>query len=352
MNKKSLFHISKRDTLPWYTNVAIRGGAIILALVVCALVTTILTGENPLSIYGTILKGAFGTARKSWTTWENVAILLGISLAAFLLGRIAPGDPVDDALFRIGIEFPTEGDRAEMRARLGLDQPLPAQYFSWLGRALRGDLGRSYIGNRDIAQELKLGNYDAVVCAPDQKALQLLGGYESMPLLKDAVIFVHGNIGQEDADYNLSSETLRGIYAGTAPLFWDEAQTQPLIPAYGYANDAQDPLWQLMSMQFGFTADAPDILTRGTWDNPVWATVETGRVGSPLFPLHYNWLFGEAGINGSVISVDGVRPTDATLADGSYPFTLSYYGLYSPSHPQAQQIIAILQGVQAMQSAD
>ena len=60
---------------------AIRGGAIILALVVCALVTTILTGENPLSIYGTILKGAFGTARKSWTTWENVAILLGISLA-------------------------------------------------------------------------------------------------------------------------------------------------------------------------------------------------------------------------------------------------------------------------------
>ena len=81
MNKKSLFHISKRDTLPWYTNVAIRGGAIILALVVCALVTTILTGENPLSIYGTILKGAFGTARKSWTTWEHVAILLGISLA-------------------------------------------------------------------------------------------------------------------------------------------------------------------------------------------------------------------------------------------------------------------------------
>ena len=90
MNKKSLFHISKRDTLPWYTNVAIRGGAIILALVVCALVTTILTGENPLSIYGTILKGAFGTARKSWTTWENVAILLGILFEnqniAFMVG--------------------------------------------------------------------------------------------------------------------------------------------------------------------------------------------------------------------------------------------------------------------------
>ena len=82
MNKKqSLFHIAKRDVLPWYSSVAIRGGAIVLALIVCALVTTLLTGENPIKIYATILKGAFGTTRKSWVTWQNVAVLLGISLA-------------------------------------------------------------------------------------------------------------------------------------------------------------------------------------------------------------------------------------------------------------------------------
>ena len=107
-----------------------------------------------------------------------------------------------------------------------------------------------------------------------------------------------------------------------------------------------------MSMQFGFTADAPDILTTGTSGNPVMATVQTGRVGSPLFPLHYNWLFGEAGINGSVISVDGVRLQTRRWRTGPYPFTLSYYGLYWLSHPQARQIAAIFQGVQAMQSAD
>ena len=49
MNKKqSLFHIAKRDTLPWYKAVLIRGGAIVLALIVCAIVTTLLTGENPI----------------------------------------------------------------------------------------------------------------------------------------------------------------------------------------------------------------------------------------------------------------------------------------------------------------
>ena len=83
-----------------------------------------------------------------------IPVLVGISLAAFLLGRIAPGDPVDDALFRIGIEFPTEADRAAMRTELGLDKPLPAQYLDWLNNVLHGDLGRSYTGNKDIAGEL------------------------------------------------------------------------------------------------------------------------------------------------------------------------------------------------------
>lgn len=275
------------------------------------------------------------------------ALLLGVAVSC----AKQPDSPVQDPPQQ---EEPQPAPAAGLRIAVDSEPAWSAavQWFaSEQGQALFGDADVHdvffLVDPQDITQQLRLSNYDAAILCPNQQTLQQLGGYESIPLFRDAVIFVHGNIGQEDADYNLSSETLRGIYAGTAPLFWDEAQTQPLIPAYGYASDAQDPLWQLMSMQFGFTADAPDILTTGTWDNPVWATVETGRVGSPLFPLHYNWLFGEAGINGSVISVDGVRPTDATLADGSYPFTLSYYGMYSPSHPQAQQIITILQGVQA-----
>ena len=81
MSKTSLFHIAKRDALPWYQAALIRGCAILLALVVCALVTMLMTGENPFSIYATIFKGAFGTARKTWVTFQNLAVLLGISLA-------------------------------------------------------------------------------------------------------------------------------------------------------------------------------------------------------------------------------------------------------------------------------
>ena len=81
MPKTSLFHIAKRDAMPWYQATLIRGCAILLALVVCALVTMLMTGENPFSIYATIFKGAFGTARKTWVTFQNLAVLLGISLA-------------------------------------------------------------------------------------------------------------------------------------------------------------------------------------------------------------------------------------------------------------------------------
>ena len=81
MHKQSLFHISKREALPLPKALAIRFGIIILSLIFCGLITTILTGQNPLNVYGTILDGAFGSARRVGVTFRNVAILLGISLA-------------------------------------------------------------------------------------------------------------------------------------------------------------------------------------------------------------------------------------------------------------------------------
>ena len=48
--KQSLFQISKRDTLPLSKALLIRGGILLLALIFCGLITTILTGKNPLSV--------------------------------------------------------------------------------------------------------------------------------------------------------------------------------------------------------------------------------------------------------------------------------------------------------------
>ncbi len=76
-----LVQLSKRKALPWYGAYLIRGAAILLALLVSAVVTMALTGEDPVEIYKTIWKGAFGTPRKIWILLQNMAILLCVSLA-------------------------------------------------------------------------------------------------------------------------------------------------------------------------------------------------------------------------------------------------------------------------------
>ncbi|MDO4852952.1 MAG: ABC transporter permease [Clostridia bacterium] len=79
--KNKLFHIVKREGLPWYMAWLIRGAALLLALLVCSIVTVLVTGLNPLQVYSTMFYGAFGTARKTWVTFQKLAVLLGISLA-------------------------------------------------------------------------------------------------------------------------------------------------------------------------------------------------------------------------------------------------------------------------------
>lgn len=79
--REPLFHIVKRDSLPWYTSWLIRLAAVALALIVCAVLTMFLTHENPISVYSTMIKGAFGSSRRIWNLLQGIAILLCVSLA-------------------------------------------------------------------------------------------------------------------------------------------------------------------------------------------------------------------------------------------------------------------------------
>ncbi|OJF92163.1 ABC transporter permease [Alkalibacterium sp. 20] len=67
-------------------------------------------------------------------------VLLMISIGAFIMMNLAPGDPTD--LYITPDATPVQVEAT--RTALGLDQPYPVQYVRWLGRALRGDLGINY----------------------------------------------------------------------------------------------------------------------------------------------------------------------------------------------------------------
>jgi peptide/nickel transport system permease protein len=81
-------------------------------------------------------------------------IWLGITLMAFALGRLAPGDPARLIAERQvdGLATPAQIER--VRAEYGLDDPLPLQYTRWVGNALRGDLGLSFKTGGPVLAEL------------------------------------------------------------------------------------------------------------------------------------------------------------------------------------------------------
>lgn len=81
-------------------------------------------------------------------------VWLGITLLAFVLARVAPGDPARAAFIRTHGRPPSAGELAAARERLGLDEPLMDQYLDWLAGAVTGDLGVSSTTGAPVIEEL------------------------------------------------------------------------------------------------------------------------------------------------------------------------------------------------------
>ena len=79
-----------------------------------------------------------------------IPVLLAVTLIVFSILHLVPGDPVHLALG----EMASQQAYDRMRAKLGLDKPLYIQYFSFLGRLFRLDLGKSVIYREDVAKLL------------------------------------------------------------------------------------------------------------------------------------------------------------------------------------------------------
>ncbi len=84
---------------------------------------------------------------------QLVVVLPAISVLVFLLLEIMPGDPAEVIAGNSGDASPEAV--AAIREALGLNRPLPVRYLSWLGDALRGDLGASYANGQPVMDAIK-----------------------------------------------------------------------------------------------------------------------------------------------------------------------------------------------------
>src|SRR5947209_4175219 len=82
----------------------------------------------------------------------SIPVLIGVSVLTFAMLHLVPGDPVKAMFLESG--GATEEQIAQVRHVLGLDKPLPVQYWDYVTRIFHGDMGRSIISNRAVAPEL------------------------------------------------------------------------------------------------------------------------------------------------------------------------------------------------------
>jgi len=133
--------------------------------------------------------------------------LLIISLLAFVIMKLAPGDPVASLVG--GREFMSAADHERVSANLGLDQSIPSQYMNWLGNVLQGEWGYSIKDGREVST--------VILIALMNTALLIGIAGIGIVLISLLVGYVAGRWAQSPVDYVASGAALVSF---ATPPFW------------------------------------------------------------------------------------------------------------------------------------
>lgn len=136
---------------------------------------------------------------------QAVPLLLGVIALTFVLVHLAPGDPVRI----LGGDGGDEAYYATMRAKLGLDRPLPEQLAIYLGSALHGDFGYSYVQRRPV--------FDVIADRVPATALLMLTSLAVSTVLGVWLGLIAARRVDQPADHGITVATLVG---GSTPAFW------------------------------------------------------------------------------------------------------------------------------------
>jgi peptide/nickel transport system permease protein len=136
---------------------------------------------------------------------QIIPVVFGVTLIAFALIHLAPGDPVINMLG----QHATQQEIDEARAKFGLDQPLYIQYFIWIGDVLHGDLGRSIISHEQVTIEIASRFPNTIELAIAAMIFAILIGVIAGIISATKQYSV--------ADYSVMGVALFGI---SMPVFW------------------------------------------------------------------------------------------------------------------------------------
>jgi peptide/nickel transport system permease protein len=185
---------------------------------------------------------------------DLAVVLFGVSVLTFLMIRLIPGDAV---AIMLGANTEVTPERvADLRARLGLDQPILTQYLGWLGGVLRGDLGVSIWTRRPVIDEIAAHVWPTLQLAT---LALVIGAGLAVPL---GVLMA--KLRGRGWDVALQVGAVAGL---TVPSFWlgimmilAVAALAPEAQVLGYVPFTEDPLGNLARLALPAIALALPIL--------------------------------------------------------------------------------------------
>jgi peptide/nickel transport system permease protein len=158
-----------------------------------------------------------------------------VATAVFFIFRVIPGDP---AAMTLGFDAPPDA-LAALRVEMGLDRPLHAQYTTWLGNLLRGDLGRSAThGNAPVASLV----FPSLARTLELASLSVLVAVGiAMPLGMLSALRVGSSVDHLARVATTVGFSMPAYVLGIAALLVF-AEIVPLLPPGGYISPTEDPV--------------------------------------------------------------------------------------------------------------
>jgi peptide/nickel transport system permease protein len=176
-----------------------------------------------------------------WLT-SSIVLLFAVTVLTFLLSALAPGDAAKAILSGQTTSY-TPGQYQQLRHDLGIDQPLPVQYWHWLYRLLHGSLGTDLFSGQPITQALN-GRLGA--------SLSIIAGTVVVSAVVGVGIGVYCAVRGGRLGKLVNGVSLLGL---AAPNFWLAlllvellAVQYPVFPATGYVRFGDDPVQWLRSL--------------------------------------------------------------------------------------------------------
>ncbi|MEW1648943.1 ABC transporter permease [Streptomyces sp. NPDC091219] len=168
-----------------------------------------------------------------------IPLLFIVSVLTFVLTSIGPGDPAATILGNSA----TPESVAALNHQLGLDQPVPVQYWHWLHAALSGDLGTSVVTSQSVGQAIsqRLGATLSLVMLSTLVALVVGVGLGLVSALRGGIL------GRVTDILSIGGYVIPNFWLGLLLVYFFSVRLG-WLPATGYVSPTDSPEEWIRSM--------------------------------------------------------------------------------------------------------